>query len=198
MTSTKVFKIGRLLQLTIERRITLLRVTTTTTTDATSLQCRPCRCFHWGPQPHRPPTPHVCLSIPELLDLIFSFLDHQSNATNALVCKHWSDIALSALWRDVHDLWRLVSLIVPLRKRRDSVYVRRIMASSNNTIEFMYFLFYCYCGPRANSFTRIIRLASFFPLRTARPQAAIQRPLRNAQGSCTTACLTRSHVRVYS
>jgi hypothetical protein len=46
----------------------------------------------------------------------------QFNAANACVCKSWSDIALSVLWRDV-DLWRLVRLLGPLKKGLDSTYV---------------------------------------------------------------------------
>ncbi|KIM82828.1 hypothetical protein PILCRDRAFT_457828 [Piloderma croceum F 1598] len=64
---------------------------------------------------------HPVLTIPELLDSVFSFLDHHSNGTNACVCKAWSNVALPVLWCDV-DLWRLVSLLVPLKKRGDSSY----------------------------------------------------------------------------
>ena len=67
---------------------------------------------------------HPVLTIPELLDPVFSFLDHRSNGTNACVCKAWSSVALSVLWFDV-DLWRLVSLLVPLKQRGDSLYVRQ-------------------------------------------------------------------------
>lgn len=63
---------------------------------------------------------HRVLTIPELLDLIFSFVDRNSNALNACVSKQWSEVALSTLWADVHDLHRLLSLLVPLRRRRDS------------------------------------------------------------------------------
>jgi hypothetical protein len=67
------------------------------------------------------------LTIPELLNLVFSFLDPQFNAANACVCKLWSDIALSVLWRDVHDLWRLVRLLGPLKKGLSLSYVCRFI-----------------------------------------------------------------------
>jgi hypothetical protein len=66
---------------------------------------------------------HPVLTIPELLDPVFSFLDDPSNGTNACVCKAWSNVTLSMLWFDV-DLWRLVSLLVPLKKRGDLSWVR--------------------------------------------------------------------------
>jgi len=62
------------------------------------------------------------LSVPELLSLIFSFLEPKSNTKNAQVSKSWSDIALSALWSHVHDLWTLVHLLAPLKERRGRSY----------------------------------------------------------------------------
>lgn len=59
------------------------------------------------------------LCIPELLDMIFRFLDDASNASNARVCRQWSEIALDTLWRDVDDLYRLFGLLAPLRKVND-------------------------------------------------------------------------------
>jgi len=59
---------------------------------------------------------HRVLGIPELLDIIFGMLDQMSNAGNAQVCKRWSQIALDALWKDVHDLTRLFGILAPLRK----------------------------------------------------------------------------------
>src|ERR1700683_5264536 len=64
------------------------------------------------------------LTIPEMLNLVFSFLKPQFNVANACICKSWSDIALSVLWRNVHDLWRLVRLLGPLKKGLSSSYVR--------------------------------------------------------------------------
>ena len=55
------------------------------------------------------------LEIPEIVELIFSFLDEKSNTNNAIVCRKWSDIALNILWRDVRDIRRLFSLLAPLR-----------------------------------------------------------------------------------
>jgi hypothetical protein len=59
---------------------------------------------------------HRVLGIPELLDMIFRFLDDASNASNARVCRQWSEIALDTLWKDVNDLYRLFGLLAPLRK----------------------------------------------------------------------------------
>ncbi|KAF8207595.1 hypothetical protein K438DRAFT_2078157 [Mycena galopus ATCC 62051] len=55
------------------------------------------------------------LDVPELLDMIFGFLDHASNVSNASVCKRWSEIALDTLWRDLDDLYRLFGILKPLR-----------------------------------------------------------------------------------
>ncbi|KAF5362063.1 hypothetical protein D9756_002838 [Leucocoprinus leucothites] len=62
-----------------------------------------------------PQTMHRVLTIPELLDTIFKSLDNNSNLTNALVCRSWSEVALDALWRHVDDLHRLFNLLAPLR-----------------------------------------------------------------------------------
>lgn len=58
----------------------------------------------------------VCrvLEIPEILELIFSFVDERSNTANALVCKKWFDQALNLVWRDVSDLSRLFKILSPL------------------------------------------------------------------------------------
>jgi hypothetical protein len=66
---------------------------------------------------------HRVLGIPELLDMIFSFLKSPSNAVNARVCKRWSEIALDLLWRDVDDLHRLFGTLAPLRKTARNEYV---------------------------------------------------------------------------
>lgn len=58
---------------------------------------------------------HRVLNIPELLDMVFSFLEPESNAINARICRRWSEIALDALWRDVRDVQLLFGLLVPLR-----------------------------------------------------------------------------------
>ncbi|KAJ7716728.1 hypothetical protein DFH07DRAFT_762332 [Mycena maculata] len=65
------------------------------------------------------PTNRV-LDIPELLDMVFGFLDHPSNAANASVCKRWSEIALDTLWREVDDLHRLFGILGPLQQLGDN------------------------------------------------------------------------------
>lgn len=65
------------------------------------------------------PTSRV-LDIPELLDMVFGFLDNPSNASNASVCKRWSEIALDKLWRDVDDLHRLFGILGPLEQPGES------------------------------------------------------------------------------
>ncbi|KZT05707.1 uncharacterized protein LAESUDRAFT_655083 [Laetiporus sulphureus 93-53] len=54
------------------------------------------------------------LDIPEIIELIFSFLEKRNNVVNACVCKRWSEIALDAVWRDVDNLNVLFSLLAPL------------------------------------------------------------------------------------
>jgi F-box-like len=65
---------------------------------------------------------HPVLSIPELLDLIFSFMGRTSNTNNACVCKQWSEVALDNVWREVDDLHLLFSVLTPMRAVR-GVYV---------------------------------------------------------------------------
>ncbi|KAI0773038.1 hypothetical protein BD413DRAFT_690697 [Trametes elegans] len=57
------------------------------------------------------------LGIPEILELVFSFLETKDAAQCARVCKGWSAIALDSLWRDVDDLHRLFSLLAPIVAR---------------------------------------------------------------------------------
>ncbi|KAJ7650397.1 hypothetical protein FB45DRAFT_17131 [Roridomyces roridus] len=59
------------------------------------------------------------LQIPELLALVFQFLDPESQCAGLLVCKRWSEIALDALWRVVDDLHRLFSILGPLHQPED-------------------------------------------------------------------------------
>ena len=76
------------------------------------------------------------LKICEIIALIFSFLDTQSNARNALVCKAWSDPALDNVWRNVTRPFLLLGLLAPLQLRdvKDpecrfkSVFVRTLPA----------------------------------------------------------------------
>ena len=69
---------------------------------------------------------HRVLGIPELLDMIFGYLDPPSNAVNAQVCKQWLDIAMDVLWKNVGNLYRLFSLLSPLKAERDDNYVRAL------------------------------------------------------------------------
>ncbi|KIK96983.1 hypothetical protein PAXRUDRAFT_137252 [Paxillus rubicundulus Ve08.2h10] len=76
---------------------------------------------HAIPPPHSEPLPllpttHRVLFIPELVDIIFRFLDKKTNVTNALVCKQWSQIALDVVWKEVDDLVQLFSLLKPIRE----------------------------------------------------------------------------------
>ncbi|KAJ7475723.1 hypothetical protein FB451DRAFT_1173730 [Mycena latifolia] len=64
------------------------------------------------------PTNRV-LEIPELLHMIFGFLGTE-NASNARVCKRWSEICLDILWSEVDDLHRLFGVLRPLRKLGES------------------------------------------------------------------------------
>ena len=64
------------------------------------------------------------LEIPEILELIFSFLDAETNAVNALVCRKWSELALNNVWRDVSEIRRLFSLLAPMRNAPLSRYDR--------------------------------------------------------------------------
>ncbi|THH13451.1 hypothetical protein EW146_g6764 [Bondarzewia mesenterica] len=60
-------------------------------------------------------TTHRVLAIPELLDIIFSFQDQQSNINAALVCKRWASVALDNVWREVDNLYRLFRILAPLQ-----------------------------------------------------------------------------------
>lgn len=59
---------------------------------------------------------HRVLAIPELLDIIFTSQDRQSNINNSLVCKQWTGIALDNIWREVDNLPHLFHLLAPLQK----------------------------------------------------------------------------------
>ena len=60
------------------------------------------------------------LGIPEILEIIFSFMDEEDNKRNACVCKRWSDIALNHLWKEMYGLGQLFRLLGPLRLREDT------------------------------------------------------------------------------
>ncbi|KAI0656166.1 hypothetical protein C8Q70DRAFT_1015605 [Cubamyces menziesii] len=73
------------------------------------------------------------LAIPEILELVFSFLDGGEKSRCACVCKQWSEVALDALWRDVDDLRRLFGLLAliesPLAPEDSDRFVRPIEPS---------------------------------------------------------------------
>jgi hypothetical protein len=75
---------------------------------------------------------HRILGIPELLDMVFRFLDEASNASNARICRQWSEIALDTLWRDVNDLHRLFGLLAPLRKADDHEEFELLLKSDDH------------------------------------------------------------------
>ncbi|OCH87176.1 hypothetical protein OBBRIDRAFT_796441 [Obba rivulosa] len=60
-------------------------------------------------------TTHRVLGIPEIVEMIFTFMDDVDNARNACVCRRWSDIALNHLWRELYGLHQLFRLLGPLR-----------------------------------------------------------------------------------
>ena len=62
---------------------------------------------------------HRVLFIPELLDIIFSYLDRVASVTSACVCKRWSDVALDVVWREVDDLIQLFRLLKPICQQED-------------------------------------------------------------------------------
>ena len=57
--------------------------------------------------------PHQALNIYEILENIFLHLDQSSNATNARVCKLWSDAALDNIWRVITDIECITQLLQP-------------------------------------------------------------------------------------
>ena len=59
-------------------------------------------------------TVHRVFSIPEILELIFSFLDGDSVKSSVTVCKRWSDLALNTLWREVSNPRHLFALLAPM------------------------------------------------------------------------------------
>ncbi|KAH9929239.1 uncharacterized protein B0H18DRAFT_874169 [Fomitopsis serialis] len=54
------------------------------------------------------------LDIPEIVEIIFSFLDKKDNINNACVCRKWSDIAADSVWRNIDDITQLLRLLAPL------------------------------------------------------------------------------------
>jgi len=70
---------------------------------------------------------HRVLTMPELLDTIFSSLGHSYNLNNSLVCRSWSEVALDVLWRYVGDLQRLFNILAPLREREEPEGPRQLV-----------------------------------------------------------------------
>jgi hypothetical protein len=68
-------------------------------------------------------TAHRVLSIPELLQTIFSFGSQASNASNALVCRSWREPALDHVWHEVDDIYYLLHVLAPLRQEGTAFYV---------------------------------------------------------------------------
>lgn len=58
--------------------------------------------------------------IPELLSLILSFLDDRSVTKILTVNVQWAETALDTVWRDVHDIRRLLTLLAPLVSERQT------------------------------------------------------------------------------
>jgi hypothetical protein len=58
------------------------------------------------------------IDVPELLALVFSFLDDRSLARAAQTCRPWSVVALDALWHTLTDLRPLLTLLAPMTSER--------------------------------------------------------------------------------
>ncbi|KJA28739.1 hypothetical protein HYPSUDRAFT_61590 [Hypholoma sublateritium FD-334 SS-4] len=67
---------------------------------------------------------HRVLEIPELLKAIFSFLYHDSNASNAQVCELWFNLALDELWGNIGSkgLCGIFAVLSPLKGEPDTGY----------------------------------------------------------------------------
>ncbi|EJF61956.1 hypothetical protein DICSQDRAFT_58994 [Dichomitus squalens LYAD-421 SS1] len=59
--------------------------------------------------------------IDELLTMMFSYLDDRDLARAACVCKHWAELALDALWSEVNDLRRVLTVLAPLAFKTERV-----------------------------------------------------------------------------
>lgn len=73
---------------------------------------------------------HTALRIPEILRMVFDFLDKTSNAGNAQVCKLWSEHALDVLWYDVVDLRRVFARLAPPKFASNLRFVSAMSPSS--------------------------------------------------------------------
>ncbi|KIY49800.1 hypothetical protein FISHEDRAFT_40642 [Fistulina hepatica ATCC 64428] len=54
--------------------------------------------------------------MPELLAMIFSYLERPTLVAAACACRQWSQLSLDTLWHDVDDLVGLFGLLAPLRR----------------------------------------------------------------------------------
>ncbi|KAF5383298.1 hypothetical protein D9615_004776 [Tricholomella constricta] len=88
--------------------------------------------------------------------MIFQFLDDASNASNAHMCKQWSDFALDMLWREVKDLYHLLSILAPLEGATNCLHVLtcRMGFSKLESSDWRNFERYCW---------RVRRLAYYTP-----------------------------------
>ncbi|PFH47527.1 hypothetical protein AMATHDRAFT_67573 [Amanita thiersii Skay4041] len=103
------------------------------------------------------PIVHRVLYIPELLDMVFNYLEPFSNAVNARVCKRWSEVALDTLWREVDDMHRLCTLLAPLYVGDDSEYkFARILETAD--------------WKRFERYSRRVRRLSYRPELQCKPQ----------------------------
>ncbi|KAH8109629.1 hypothetical protein DFH11DRAFT_1626028 [Phellopilus nigrolimitatus] len=57
---------------------------------------------------------HRVLSVLELLNFIFSYLDRHTHASCARVCKRWTGVALDLLWEELDEVVPLLSILAPL------------------------------------------------------------------------------------
>ncbi|PIL34577.1 hypothetical protein GSI_03356 [Ganoderma sinense ZZ0214-1] len=83
-------------------------------------------------------TTHRVLAIPEIVELVFSFLDDAERANNARVSKGWSEVALDLLWRSVDDLPRLFGLLAQLDRHEDGTRFHRPL-EPNDWTRFMHY-----------------------------------------------------------
>jgi hypothetical protein len=99
-------------------------------------------CAHTVPPPHSESLAQRVFFIPDLVDVIFNFLDRKANVTNALVCKQWSPIALDVVWKEVDDLVQLFSLLKPIREATRSEEEYEYVSHLES------YYSHCSCNPR--------------------------------------------------
>lgn len=67
------------------------------------------------------------LEIPEIIELILSYLDTGEKLHVIPVCKKWADIALNQVWRRVDDIIPLLRGLAPMVRNEWQCYVSRIL-----------------------------------------------------------------------